>query len=428
MNKEKKDKKIEDLDPHQYEDIFFEEDIPLENSRNDVNRIWLYFGTFILIFFLLLGSRVKIPQQLEFKFFIKDKNNCEQILTFDQNVFVDSLQLNVGDSVFKGTPIATISGFQLNQLLVDYNAILLEEKLLNQQGKQIYIEQKKQKDLENTVLYNEVCALKAGVQKLQSIKNREETILKLEIEMAHKNYYRDSVLYGIDALSAKEFDKTRQIYRKAILNNSVQLEKYQRQLSTLEVQIINLNKQRQRVESQIIELKLTMDKGKSVLVNKKKKILNMIHKFYGRSHIRNDKLAIEAETTGIVSYVSQDKIISKNHPLIKIYVRTPVFIATGSIPPKFIGRVNENKEVKLKISSFPHFDWGKLSGRLANISLTPNAEGNYPFEVDITDYGKLEKLLYKGMEGSMSVVIEEKTFFSHIFNKLQEGYYYLQEQ
>lgn len=93
--------------------------------------------------------------------------------------------------------------------------------------------------------------------------------------------------------------------------------------------------------------------------------------------------------------------------------------ASASIPPEKIGLIKEGAPVLLKVSTFPHYEWGAVGGRIQTLSLTPDEKGGYPIRVEITDAGKLEGRLQAGMSGEVSIPVEEKSFFGYVFEKVR---------
>ena len=61
------------------------------------------------------------------------------------------------------------------------------------------------------------------------------------------------------------------------------------------------------------------------------------------------------------------------------------------------------------------------------MSLTPDEKGDYPVRVEITNPGKLKGRLQIGMNGELSIPVEEKSFFGYIFEKVRKGYHAMTE-
>jgi hypothetical protein len=95
--------------------------------------------------------------------------------------------------------------------------------------------------------------------------------------------------------------------------------------------------------------------------------------------------------------------------------------ASASIPPEEIGLVKEGAPAILKVATFPHYEWGAVEGRIQTLSLTPDEKGDYPIRVEITNAGKLKGRLRVGMNGDLSIPIEEKSFFGYVFEKVRKA-------
>ncbi len=95
--------------------------------------------------------------------------------------------------------------------------------------------------------------------------------------------------------------------------------------------------------------------------------------------------------------------------------------ASASIPPEQIGFVKEGAPVILNVATFPHYEWGAVEGRIQTLSLTPDEKGDYPIRVEITNTGKLKGRLQVGMNGELSIPVEEKSFFGYVFEKVRKA-------
>jgi len=101
--------------------------------------------------------------------------------------------------------------------------------------------------------------------------------------------------------------------------------------------------------------------------------------------------------------------------------RGDTLYGSASIPPEQIGFVKEGDPVILKVATFPHYEWGAVEGRIQTISLTPDGKGDYPVRVEITNDGKLRGRLRVGMNGDLSIPVEEKSFFGYVFEKARKA-------
>lgn len=62
-----------------------------------------------------------------------------------------------------------------------------------------------------------------------------------------------------------------------------------------------------------------------------------------------------------------------------------------------------------------------MEGRIQTLSLTPDEKGDYPIRVEITNDGKLRGRLRVGMNGELSIPVEEKSFFGYVFEKTRKA-------
>src|SRR5215210_3671538 len=94
-------KETQDLEPQQYEQLYWEDDVPLEDVRKNVLRKFVYVGAALSLLFLTIGLFVKFPDQIELPFVIKN-NQSEQIYRFPHPVYVIEKYIKPQDVVVKG--------------------------------------------------------------------------------------------------------------------------------------------------------------------------------------------------------------------------------------------------------------------------------------------------------------------------------------
>jgi multidrug efflux pump subunit AcrA (membrane-fusion protein) len=144
---------------------------------------------------------------------------------------------------------------------------------------------------------------------------------------------------------------------------------------------------------------------------------------YGDASIEKDSIILKATSAGKVSYLlDADQDVSSGTVILKLKEANNALYAFSRVPPENIGLIRENARLILRVSAFPHYQWGLLEGRIRLLSLTPDELGNYPFEAEITNPGKLKGHLQVGMDGELSLPLEEKSFFGYIFEKIHQGY------
>src|SRR3954471_10919021 len=101
-------KKVQDLEPQQYQQMYWEEDVPLADVRKSVLRKFVYIGSILCLLFLTLGFFLKFPDQVELPFVIKN-NQSEQIYRFPYPVYVIQKYIQPHDAVVKGQRLVRIT-------------------------------------------------------------------------------------------------------------------------------------------------------------------------------------------------------------------------------------------------------------------------------------------------------------------------------
>ena len=104
------------------------------------------------------------------------------------------------------------------------------------------------------------------------------------------------------------------------------------------------------------------------------------------------------------------------------------FKGKGFVGADKVGYLKDSLSTKVMLETFPHYEWGKLTGIIANVSKSPNELGTYAFNIEITkDNPRITPLLQNGQTGNGYILIEEKTlvgYLSRSINKSAENLLY----
>ncbi len=58
-------KQTKELEPQQYQQLYWEEDVPLQDVRKNALRKFVYIGAILCLVFVTIGFFVKFPDQIE---------------------------------------------------------------------------------------------------------------------------------------------------------------------------------------------------------------------------------------------------------------------------------------------------------------------------------------------------------------------------
>ena len=151
---------------------------------------------------------------------------------------------------------------------------------------------------------------------------------------------------------------------------------------------------------------------------------NKIKNTFGDFELADGDLILKANANGMVSYIFDgEKEATTGSILLKVIHNNSDLYALVKSPASKIGRLTINRQVKLKVASFPFYEWGTMGGHIENLSLTPDETGNFSVKICIDNFGNLKNLMQIGMNGDAAIILEEKTFYYYFFHHIKETYY-----
>ncbi len=414
---------MDGLEPQQYQRQYWEEDVPLRDVRHSVWRRFIYVGAFLFVMFVLGGSLLKFPDEVQLPFVLK-ADKSEDIYRFPYPVYLMETYVAPGSVVKKGASMARITSPEIVALVNSYQEA--QQNVANYSGQKTMSVQKQKEiiGVRITQTKGRIAQVQKDLQTLDSIWNSNRARLEFEKEDAGKKLEKNRSLYTGKYISAQELKEyeARSIHANdACITAKQQYEKDKASLISLQDQysldIISLNDEMGKAS---IDLKYDSVKYKDQLTL----ATNRIQNTFGDFEITEGGLIIKANEDGVVSFVFDgDKEIQSGSVLLKMqYSKTPLYSLT-SASPALVGKLARNQDAFLKIATFPSYEWGAVRGHIDNISLTPDEKGNFNVKVVLDDMRKLKGRLQSGMNGNATIVLSERTFFEYFFRDIKRTWY-----
>lgn len=415
------------LRPLQYEDVYRADDVPLHSIRQGVLRGLTYFLLVVICLFLFMGFKVKLSRFANYKFVLKG-NEQEYTYRYFDDIYLNQKYVEVGQQVSPGMRLLRVSSPQIVSLVNAYKASKQKEELLAKTGTPLYLSEMRAAELEKHR------ALKkqedAANQKKQVDKIYQNELLRHQflIEEAARAYQTEQELFNAGVVSRQQLDAAREKLVLAEHNLSALKETNKKELLSIENQMGESNideavtsNERAHKEEELIHQRELLKRDTALAYEK---LLDN----YGSIKVGDGGLIVQSTHSGRVSYlVNGDRDVHSGTAILKITSGTEAIYASADVPPGEIGLIMKDAPVILKVSTFPHYEWGGMQGRIRLLSTSPDDKGNYPLEVEVTDFGKLKDRLHIGMDGELSVQVEEKTFFGYIFERVKKTYYSIAE-
>jgi len=416
-------KGTEELEPQQYQRQYWEEDVPLRDVRKNVLRRFVYVGAFLFLLFILAGSFIKFPDEVQLPFVIK-ADRSEDIYRFPYPVYLVEKYVAPGTGIKKGEPLAKITSPEIVALISSFQEA--RQNFGNYSGQQTLSVGKQKEMIVTKVEQNrrKISEVQKELQTLDSVWASNRARLDFERKDAEEKYEKNKKLYTGKFISGQELKEyeMRSIYANdALVTAGKQYEKDRNVLNALHdqysLEIVSLGQ----------ELgKTTIDsRYDSVKYNDQLTLAgNRIKNTFGDFELADGAIIIKASADGIVSFVFEgDKEIPGGSVLLKMqYDKTPLYSLIVS-PPSLVGKLAVKQPVFLKVATFPSYEWGVIAGHIDNISLTPDEKGTFNVKVAFDDMRKMKGYLQSGMDGNATVVLSERTFFEYFFRDLKKGWH-----
>ncbi|HZV70660.1 MAG TPA: hypothetical protein VFG10_13995 [Saprospiraceae bacterium] len=411
------------LEPQQYERMYFEEDIPLKDISRGLGPKLLGIGMIIFVVALIAANVVKFPDQLQLPFVLRG-NERELVYSFPFPVYVKEVFVHSGDKVEKGQPLLRIASPEVASLIAD-----LEGSTSKQTTFKTFTESAYQRQAD--ILNQQILQLQARAGQLQKDINLLDDQWSgrakvLDVIMAEAKDHAEAgkKLYADGIIARQELQEKERIYAQAIEDRSKEESLYQRERL---LQQTNVETTMQSIASARLEKsRLDLDKAarSGDLESESASAGNLIERIFGAYRIENGSVVLLSPGAEVVSFVFEgDEEINPGVTVLKLNQSSQADYAFIKCPPSAAGKIKKNMSVNLKVSSFPYYEWGVVEGIVTSRSMSPDEKGEYNLTVSLDDQKRLKGMLFPGLDGTAVIILEEKTLFQYLFRDLAKVYH-----
>lgn len=233
-------------------------------------------------------------------------------------------------------------------------------------------------------------------------------LLDEDYALAKDDFGRDSVLYGIGAISETEFLQSRQ----RLLQKNFELEKARSELTRTQMQMGQINKSIDELEGQLT------NEGAQLIVELEQSYFNLQNDIDRWT----DRFILKTPISGVVSFyqlwATNQYVKANEEVMIVAPVKLDSLRGNMLMPIQRSAKVQPGQQVNIKLHNYPYQEFGIVKGRVESISLVPR-NGNYSVAISfpnglITTYGK--PLIFKQeMFGEAAIITEELSILERIF-------------
>ncbi len=416
-------KQTEELEPQQYQQLYWEEDVPLKDVRKNALRKFVYIGAILCLLFLTIGLFVKFPDQIELPF-VTRSNQSEEIYRFSTPIYVIEKYIKPNDSVTKGQRLVRITSPEIVALVNNYREA--EQNFQNFSLQKVLSIEKQKMMIANRIKQNKnnIGEIKKELSILDNTWKSNRAEAESEKEATSDRYQIMKKLFDEKASSKFELSEYEAKKNKALDALETGKQNYQKR----KLNFITLNNQylldNNTAIKELQKLESDVKYDSASIYNQYVFAKNRIENTFGNFELENGDLILKANENGIVSYIFDgEKEALNGSILLKVIHNNSALYALVKSPPSQIGKLKINKQVVLKVASFPFYEWGGMKGHIENLSLTPDETGKFSVKISIDDFGKLKTLMQIGMNGDATIILEEKTFYHYFFRNMKKVYY-----
>ncbi|PAM92263.1 HlyD family secretion protein [Flavobacterium sp. IR1] len=259
-------------------------------------------------------------------------------------------------------------------------------------------------EVENRAQSSENIQIKERLEILQ----QQKTLNESELQLQKNEVARFETLFSKGIISAQEMDAKKLSYLQAQKNYKSMLSS----ISQLRSSLIDNKKSSQ--SSHINSTKEEVNLGR-----------NMAQSFYQLKKVIKDwelNYALKSSVSGVVTFLqvwTENQTINSGDNVFSIIPDAKNgFIGKVKAPALNSGKIKVGQKVNIRLANFPDREFGVLYGKIQNISLVPDKDGNLLIDVALpnglqTSYKK-EIIFQQEMKGSAEIVTEDLRLLERI--------------
>jgi multidrug resistance efflux pump len=243
----------------------------------------------------------------------------------------------------------------------------------------------------------------------------QKSLQSMNLKLASNQFCRDSALYTQKVMTLAEYEKA----EVQFISNKTAYKNSEMALSNSMIQV-------KQLEQQIIELRLTQEKETKQLtddINNSYKTLKSQFNSWEMAYV------LKSTTKGRVSignYWSVNQNVKAGDVIMTIIPdKKEKPFGKITLAMENSGKVKSGQKVNIKLSNFPHTEFGMLTGTVKSFSLVPD-QGKYYVEIELTNelktnYNKQLPFLQE-MEGTAEIITDNMRLIERIIAPIRSLY------
>lgn len=243
---------------------------------------------------------------------------------------------------------------------------------------------------------------------------QQKKLEQAKYEITKKNYQRSQDLYDQGVIASIELENEKIKFLQAQQN----LENIKISLSQMEEAISNLNKTKSGTAINTEKDKITYSSQTLQLFEQLRKSLKQWEQNY----------LIMSNTNGIASFqqfFGENQFVKAGDVILSILPENKdKLVGRMSVPAANSGKIISGEKVLIKLDNYRYQEYGIVEGKVQNISLSPDKDGNYYVDVLLpkglkTSYNKT-LTFDKELKGNAEIVTEDLRLIERFFYQMRK--------
>ncbi|SRR6056297_429949 len=276
------------------------------------------------------------------------------------------------------------------------------------------------------------------LQELEPYRNQlrgnKESLTEIKIRLVDQ-INQKLLLEQESKIKQVDFDRYKQLYAKGVIS---QQEFEAKELESIQIQR-NLSEMAISISQMREAISLANRQLKTTAINSQEDdtrfLRNLSQSFNALKRAIGDwerNYVLSSSTKGIVSfgeYWGVNQYVNSGDIIFSVLPTTnPNILGVLSIPSQNAGKVTTGQKVLIKVDNYPYQQYGMLIGVVKNISISPDAQGNYIISValpkkTLTSYD-LDIGFEQEMLGNAEIITEDLSVAERIFFSFKELFKY----
>jgi multidrug resistance efflux pump len=243
---------------------------------------------------------------------------------------------------------------------------------------------------------------------------QQKTLEQAKYDLTRKSYQRSQELYSQGVIAAVELETEKIKYIQAQQN----LENITLSLSQIEEGISNVNKTKSGTAINTEKDKINYSSQTLQLFEQLRKSLKQWEQNY----------LIISNTDGVASFqqfFGENQFIKAGDAILSILPKErDKLVGRMSVPATNSGKIVTGEKVLIKLDNYRYQEYGIVEGKVQNISLSPDKDGNYYVDVILpkglkTSYNK-NLTFDKELKGNAEIVTQDLRLIERFFYQMRK--------